>query len=488
MIKTFSQKLCLILLLGVLLYLPLMNGFNAWIDEQFSLYLSGMSWKDMFQTIVKEDCHPPLHYVLLRLWNLGRDFHDVGWVRLLSVFILVLTGLLAFPVRRLYGEKVALFFAAFMFLFPQSFFFGTDMRMYGLLNLEITAMVVYTLLILRDGKTGDWIKFVLFSLMALYTHYFGALTLAILDTFLFFAILVKKNNLKRQMFFLFGSAGILAIAFLPWFLLVFWGQANYIYDGWYPGMDTLLAAYYAFLQPVFLLHIGAIPVVVFMTMALFWWLLVQAALDKDRKNRLGIVLPVLLYFSVLGCGTVISLTVRQMMNGRYLTPYLGSLVLALALIISEEKKFKKLFFISLIAMALCVYVLRFTVLHTSFYRDLQEEIRRSDPEKTIILCPFGNTMSTMNFYLPEYTTYLVPIRKSVLVPSEVMRPAPAELDLKDKQLYLLYQHDGGSCEKTLYNSYDHGQYWCLQSLTTDEAEAILERSRKFIEESKSEMK
>ncbi|MDY6407706.1 MAG: glycosyltransferase family 39 protein, partial [Pseudomonadota bacterium] len=178
MFKTFKEKFLLIWVLGIVLYLPLMNNFNAWYDEQYSLYLTSLSWQDMFHAIELEDSHPPMYYIILKLWMMGMDYHLVGWARFSNLVFLALTALLgAFPVRRLAGDKTALWFAALTFFFPASLWLGTNIRMYSLFYLEITAFITYALLILKEGKTKDWAMFLGWGMTLPYTHYYGCFTL-----------------------------------------------------------------------------------------------------------------------------------------------------------------------------------------------------------------------------------------------------------------------------------------------------------------------
>ena len=486
MFKTFRFHFLCIWLTGIFLYFPLMNAFNAWFDEQFSLYLTGLSWSDMLKMIISDDGHPPLHYILLKLWNTGHDYHDVGWSRLLSLVLLAATALLgAFPVRRLCGDKIALWFTAFVFVLPRSLFLGTDMRMYGLLNLEMTAMVVYAMLALKGEKTSDWIKFFISALLAMYTHYFGVLSLAILNIFLFFALIRQKKHLKRQMCFLFGGSLALACAFLPWFITVFLGQATNMYSDWYPTRDSLENTFLTFLKPIFgVMPIPALAIVSWFS-ALMWLLLIQASFDRKQPNR-GIIRCVLIvFYGVLVVATSFSLLVRPMMSWRYLLPYAGCLALSSAAVISEETRFKKIFLVLLTATFGIFYVSRFVVVHDPFYRLIQSSIRADmSPDKVVFLCGEEGQALLLDFYLPEYKHYLVPQSKELIIAADVMNPItemPADFEGKDILLFRRYNEDYKNlCGPAIDNIYDHYSLLCLGQVNPDQAEKLIKEGANFL--------
>jgi uncharacterized membrane protein len=56
--------ICITLVGGVLRVL-LLDTKGMWLDETFSVWLSGHSIAEMLQWIIKIDQHPPLYYLLL---------------------------------------------------------------------------------------------------------------------------------------------------------------------------------------------------------------------------------------------------------------------------------------------------------------------------------------------------------------------------------------------------------------------------------------
>lgn len=70
----FTGQACLIFCLLVALFIGFrlwhLTSFSLWTDEIFSLNAARLPWAAMFERLVIDKVHPPLFYVLLKLWIL----------------------------------------------------------------------------------------------------------------------------------------------------------------------------------------------------------------------------------------------------------------------------------------------------------------------------------------------------------------------------------------------------------------------------------
>src|SRR5687767_1974805 len=57
-----------------------------WFDEIFSVHAARHSWLDLFHFVAADIIHPPLFYVLLKIWS-GLGGESVGWLRILPAVI-----------------------------------------------------------------------------------------------------------------------------------------------------------------------------------------------------------------------------------------------------------------------------------------------------------------------------------------------------------------------------------------------------------------
>jgi mannosyltransferase len=152
----FAPWLVLILtILGGALRVLLLDQKGLWLDETFSIWLSGHNVAGILQWVVQIDQHPPLYYLLLHYWMaLGGDapYH----VRFLSVIF----GTAAIPLMYLIGKRIsgALMGSAAAALMAFSLFhiyYAQEARMYTLLTFN-AAVAIYALVrLLTDPRSAQ---------------------------------------------------------------------------------------------------------------------------------------------------------------------------------------------------------------------------------------------------------------------------------------------------------------------------------------------
>jgi len=142
---------------------------SAWIDEAYSIKLSGHSIEQILQGTAA-DQHPPLYYLLLHYWMLLGD--SVAHARLLSVLfgILNIVQMMAFGCR-LAKERLGMGVGILLTLSPLHIWYSQEVRQYMLLALLATASSIELWKILQGERR--WVLYWLFSVLALYTQYFA---------------------------------------------------------------------------------------------------------------------------------------------------------------------------------------------------------------------------------------------------------------------------------------------------------------------------
>jgi 4-amino-4-deoxy-L-arabinose transferase-like glycosyltransferase len=187
-----------------------------WYDESVSVAIANHSFAEIFQLLPHEN-HPPLYFLLLRLVKLALGNSEWA-LRLLSAAAAVgMVGLGAGPVRRIFGNRGALAYAAVAIFTPVILIQAHEARMYSLANLAVTASVLYGFLAARDGGRGNWIAFGLWSLAAAYLHYYGLMAAAAAHAFVLGWLLLR--NRKRLKGWLVTAALTLA-GYAPWIVVL----------------------------------------------------------------------------------------------------------------------------------------------------------------------------------------------------------------------------------------------------------------------------
>src|SRR5713101_8477017 len=67
-----------------------LTTFSLWTDEIFSLKAARGPWGRMFETLILDKVHPPLFYIILKIW-IAIGGQSLLWLKLLPVLTAVAT-------------------------------------------------------------------------------------------------------------------------------------------------------------------------------------------------------------------------------------------------------------------------------------------------------------------------------------------------------------------------------------------------------------
>jgi 4-amino-4-deoxy-L-arabinose transferase-like glycosyltransferase len=196
-----------------------------WWDEGWSLYFATADVRTLLQ-LTAVDIHPPLYYLILRLW-IQIFGSGVVSVRLLSVLIGTATVLLLYPVgKRLLREKGSLPAAALaavglLAISPFHIYYSQEVRMYGLVTLFGLA-AWYFAWRWESGQAGEsrwrwlnWTGYVLAAAAALYTQYYAAFLILALNLVVVTRWLRSRPSWRERAAWL-GAQAAVFLLFLPW--------------------------------------------------------------------------------------------------------------------------------------------------------------------------------------------------------------------------------------------------------------------------------
>lgn len=184
-----------------------------WFDEIFGVHAAAHDWRNLFSFIARDLIHPPLFYVLLKIWiSIGGE--SVFWLRFFSVFFAILSIVpFYFLCRQLkIGYPATAVALAFLAANGALIKYAQEVRMYALLMFFALFSVWLFTRFLHLGK-NIWILTVV-NVFLIYTHYFG--WFVVLAEIL--AILFLQRIKIRQILIMFG---ICLVSFAPWIFAVF---------------------------------------------------------------------------------------------------------------------------------------------------------------------------------------------------------------------------------------------------------------------------
>ncbi len=185
---------------------------GIWSDEGFSMLLARSSLHDLFVGTAN-DLHPPLYYLLLKLWLLP-GWSDV-YVRLFGALWGVATvALLYYAGRRLFGPAVGTWAALYLALSPMAIAYSRQVRMYVVLIFLATLSVYLAWRWATKPSPWLWAGYVAVTLLAMYTQNLGLLILPVENVL----VLVALAGQKRWRALLPWAAGqlLLFLGYLPW--------------------------------------------------------------------------------------------------------------------------------------------------------------------------------------------------------------------------------------------------------------------------------
>jgi 4-amino-4-deoxy-L-arabinose transferase-like glycosyltransferase len=232
-----------IIALGFGLRLYRLDAQSFWYDEAYSASVaSGTPAQIIFNYF--NDVHPPLYYLVLHLWQMIDDSDFT--LRLLSA-MLGTAGIAALYAlgKATFDQKVGLAAAAITCLAPYTVFYGQEARMYSLLLLLSSMLLLSYNRMLDTGSTRWWLAYTACATLSLYVQYISALLL--LGLHLHFFVTHRRD---RRPWVLLATGDILALLTVAPQLAIFVAATQRVSDYQWPapqrpGIASLLSAPYA---------------------------------------------------------------------------------------------------------------------------------------------------------------------------------------------------------------------------------------------------
>lgn len=220
-----------------------------WFDEIFSIHAAEHSWNSIPGFVAQDLIHPPLSYLLLKIW-LAVGGESLLWLRLFPVFF---STLALIPFFLLCRELKLSFFttalALFMFAVNGSLIkYSQEVRMYApLLCLSLFSIWLFV----RFFSSGKGIvPLLLINILMVYTHYFGWLVIS--------SQIAAKVFLRREKLLKTGVMGLVVFgAFMPWIVMILnaapAGEKFAQNIGWMqrPGLVHFLQLILSLFEPIY---------------------------------------------------------------------------------------------------------------------------------------------------------------------------------------------------------------------------------------------
>lgn len=276
----------LIVSLFVVLRLWHLTAYGLNRDEIFSLHAAQLGWSESFTYAIADVVHPPLFYLVLKLWlNIGGE--SFLWLKLLPVLISIGT-LVPFWLFCRELKLTAAEITTALFLVSVNAFlihYAQELRMYSLLVFFSLWSCWLFVRLVNDKGPREWLFVGLFvvNLLLVYTQYFGWLLIAVEGLYLLFK--------KRQYWLPFSiTVAAVALCFAPWAYQVF--HAAEAKGGLEQNLCWIdrphlshLVWYFASLQGLFHIHRLSVLGLILFGFPLFMW--TWRILRGEQKSRIN---------------------------------------------------------------------------------------------------------------------------------------------------------------------------------------------------------
>ena len=183
-----------------------------WFDEIFSVHAAEHAWNELCRFVALDLIHPPLFYVLLKVW-IAIGGEGLLWLRLLPVALSIVAVV---PFVLLCNELKIAFWPRTLALFLLAtngslIKYSQEVRMYSLLMcLSLFSMWLFVRFL---NRSVGIFALTIVNLLMVYTHYFGWLVIAAQVV----AVAFWKRDKAIKMAAMIGAV---FVGFLPWLVAV----------------------------------------------------------------------------------------------------------------------------------------------------------------------------------------------------------------------------------------------------------------------------
>ncbi|MBQ8870648.1 MAG: hypothetical protein IJ019_04660 [Alphaproteobacteria bacterium] len=482
---SFYKKSFVLIVCGLLLYVPYINLINASHDEQYTMLMNRFSVAEMIRIIASEDGHLPFSYLYAKFWCVlfGGDAYNILPMRIATLFTFLMLALLGvFPVRRLLGDKMALVFIASVFLLPSAYFLAMNMRMYPLAVFLITGTFVYAMLMVYKPKKFDWLFFGVFSILSLYTHYYAAILTVVIWGVVFVDLIRLKKYQTLKKFFLGGV--FISLLYTPW-LFAFMQQYENMKANWFPTMNHLFYS----IKGGFMIYESLIEVYYLFAEffgILCWLLIFEFLIDKDKKNIIHMVVKraVWVFWSIYIISILSSVFFRPNLVAKYLSIPVGLLYLSVAVAFVHFKKYRTMFLLFLFPVFLVGYSEFYYKANDEKLGEMKKFIEENMSEDTLVL--YDHTWGHINMmfygkdvklYSTLYESYLVLYKDEVVKEEDNIKNLNKYKDIYHLSI-LWWDNEYAKCDISFAEMYN-GRFYCFNKIDVKQAEKLIDKQKYF---------
>lgn len=381
-----ENKLLLFSLLFVaatVFYLFNIGFSDLWSDETYTKSMLTGSLPDFFAKF-KNDLHPPLYYLGLRWFTALFGLSPLS-LRLFSVLGVLSTLLLGyFAGQRVFGKQGALYFCLMVISIPMLAAYSHQARMYTWAAFSTTGVFLYAYLFIKTGKYDDLALLFVFTLTAMYMHYYSMGAALVANVFVLLYLVLNKNGKWVPHLFSFLLEIVL---FLPW-VFMFLVQVKKVQHAFWVPPVSLATIFPCFTIPFTeqFWTTGYSHCLVVLTYLILVITLFKSLSKSSHEHRLALWLSMTIFLGTLLLFVLVSLFSQPILFSRYMMAIVIMLAVPSTIFFMQLKmKWLKILLLSIVVFLGVRIAISTSYFSYGPYRQAVEYIGTAYPEVSKIL-------------------------------------------------------------------------------------------------------
>ena len=406
--KNLGKYLSLLGFLGVVLVAFFSVNTSIWSDETNSLINITYSHGEIFKN-ARYDCHPPLYHLMLKTFIELTAVLGINRIYVAKIFSVIPFFIIyLFVVIKSRKKENGLISGTFLLCLcgmPNLMTYAIQIRMYSWAMLFVFLTFAYAYEILTQENIKSTVFFVLFSILASFTHYYACVSVAFIYLYIFIYMFFAQR--KRFIRFLVAAL-VIVVAFLPWLLSIVDTIKGVLGGFWIkPVTVTSLIGYIWFVlfPNIYKYHLSGILGVIISIV--FLGVICHYVRHKEKKviDKIYIVMGVGCTAGTLLFGILASLVLGPVYQDRFIYPSLAVLWLAFSVCVNSIDSNKIRNGIYILILLFCVINVTDVVTKERAYKDNFQEFQTvfdgGDVEKSVIVSDSYHISCCMSFYFEE---------------------------------------------------------------------------------------
>ena len=290
-------------------------GFSdLWSDEIYTKSMLEGSFTDLF-TKLKNDLHPPLYYLGLKYFTAIFGLSPLT-LRLFSVLGVLSTLVLGYCAgQRVFGKQGAIYFCLMLISIPMLAAYSHQARMYTWAAFSITGVFIYACIYIKTGKILDLTLLFIFTIVAMYIHYYSMVAAILANMFVFIYLILNKNRnwIHHLLSLLFAAA-----LYLPW-LYIFIIQVRKVQHAFWASPVSLQTILPCFTVPFTeqFWTTGYSTILIVLIYILIVYALFKSFTKPLAEYRVAMWLSMSVFLGTLLIVTIVSLVSQPILFSRY---------------------------------------------------------------------------------------------------------------------------------------------------------------------------